>query len=282
MFGCDGDDVKPDAVPHVGVFDSGVGGLTVLRELRLRLKNVPITYVADQAHAPYGALPLSRIESYVHAMVAFMQEQGATMVVLACNTASAAALYSLRSNFPSLPIVGMEPAIKPAAHSSVTGHIAVMATKGTFEGAPYAKVLREFARNVTVHPIICTGLVDLIEAGKADAPETHKLLESWLTPVLAQGVDRIVLGCTHYPFVRHVIASICGPSVEVIDPASAIARRVEQLLDNSNQSMGAHTDCYPVEPTAFFTTKDQHVFRRQLATLMDYEGEVYLAPIAPG
>lgn len=252
------------AEPCIGVFDSGVGGLTVLRELRQLRPHANVLYFADQAHAPYGALSLADIERYAHAIATFLMDQGAHIIVLACNTASAAALYSLRMRFPGYPFIGMEPAVKPAAANSQSRHIAVMATRGTFEGAPYAKVIREHAAGVTVHPIVCTGLSDSIEAGKADCSTTRAMLEAWLLPVLDEDVDHVVLGCTHYPFVRHVIESICTPRAKVIDPAAAVARQTLRILTAAPaQEPGAQATS-----VRYVTTSSSALFEKQVGCLL--------------
>lgn len=218
----------------VGIFDSGVGGLSVLREIRELLPSEALIFVADQAHVPYGPRPLEEVRAFSAAITRYMLSQGAKLVVVACNAASAAALHHLRETFPGVPFVGMEPAVKPAAEHTHSGVVGVLATPATFQGALYASVLERFAQGVTVLQDTCPGLVAQIEAGEIDSPRTRRILESSLQPMLAQGIDTVVLGCTHYPFVIPLIQEIVGDSVRVIDPAPAVARQVERVLRASN------------------------------------------------
>lgn len=219
---------KPDPV---GIFDSGVGGLSVLHAIRQALPYEPVIYLADQARVPYGPRPLAQVRAFSEQITRFLLAKGAKLIVVACNTASAAALQSLRQMFPDTPFVGMEPAVKPAAEQTQTGRVGVLATPATFQGALYASVIERFANGVTVFQHTCPGLVQQIEAGKLDAPETRAILHAALDPMLAQGIDRVVLGCTHYPYVIPIIQEIVGPAVQVIDPAPAIARQVGRVLE---------------------------------------------------
>ena len=214
----------------IGIFDSGVGGLSVLRHVRAMLPAEDIVYVADQAHVPYGPRPASEIHGYAEGITSFLRDEGARLVVVACNTATAAALDELRATFPDFPFVGMEPAVKPGAARTRSGRVGVLATAGTFESQRYAMLMARFARGVTLLESPCEGLVPLIEAGRLEAPETELLLRRCLRPMLAAGVDTIVLGCTHYPFVLPLIRQIVGAGVHVIDPAPAVARQVLRLL----------------------------------------------------
>jgi glutamate racemase len=216
----------------IGIFDSGVGGLSILEEIRNLLPNETILYLADQFHVPYGERSLQEIRKFSTAIVQFFLGQGVKLIVVACNTASAAALLQLRENFPAIPFVGMEPALKPAVEFSKTRRVGVLATPATFQGALYASVVERFARDVTLYPHTCPGLVGQIEAGDLDSPETRAILEDALFPMLKAEIDTVVLGCTHYPFVIPLIKDIVGMKVRVIDPAPAIARQVERLLVN--------------------------------------------------
>jgi glutamate racemase len=215
----------------IGLFDSGVGGLSVLRAVRAALPAVPLLYFADQAHVPYGPRPRTEVQAFSAAISRFLIQQGARVVVAACNTASAAALRELRQapEFAGVPFVGMEPAVKPAAETTRTGVVGVLATPATFQGELYASVVERFAQGVTVLQQTCPGLVQQIEAGALDTAETEAMLRGWVAPMLAQGLDTLVLGCTHYAFVIPVLEHICGPAVRVIDPAPAVARQVERV-----------------------------------------------------
>lgn len=216
----------------IGVFDSGVGGLSILRAIRQRLPSQPVLYLGDQAHVPYGLRTLEEVRAFSEQITRFLLSQGARLIVVACNTASAAALHELRRQFPEVPFVGMEPAVKPAAEQTLTGVVGVIATPATFQGQLYASVVERFANGVTILQDTCPGLVSAIENGQLDAPETRTILERALNPMLERRIDTVVLGCTHFPFVIPLIQQIVGPQVRVIDPAPAVARQVERLLDN--------------------------------------------------
>ena len=214
----------------IGIFDSGIGGLTVLRAIHQLLPDEPLFYLADQAHVPYGSRQLEEVRRFSVAITRFLLDQGARLVVVACNTASAAALKHLRSVFPHVPFVGMEPAVKPAAERTRSGVVGVLATPATFQGELYASVVERFGQGVKLLQNTCPGLVAQIETGALDSPETHHILEDALQPMLEQGIDTVVLGCTHYPLVIPLIQQIVGPDVRVIDPAPAVARQVQRLL----------------------------------------------------
>ena len=218
----------------IGVFDSGVGGLWVLREITQRLPHQDAVYLADEAHVPYGARSLAEIRAFARAITAFLIRQGACVVVVACNTASAAALHDLRGRF-EVPIVGMEPAVKPAAERTRSRHVGVIATQATFQGELFARLLERFARDTTVHTQVCPGLVERVEAGRLDDAETEALLRTCLEPLIEAGVDSLVLGCTHYPYLIPAITRVLGPGIEVIDPAPAVARQVERVLDSTGR-----------------------------------------------
>ncbi|MBL7163613.1 MAG: glutamate racemase [Anaerolineales bacterium] len=215
----------------IGIFDSGVGGLSVLRELRRQLPAEDLLFLADQAHVPYGRRSLSQVRDFSREITSYLLSQGAKLIVVACNTASAAALHYLRESFPEVPFVGMEPAVKPAAEQTQSGIVGVLATPATFQGELYNSVVERFAKGVTVLKDTCQGLVAQIESGDLDTLATRTILEKALHPMLERGVDRVVMGCTHYPFVIPLIEEVAGPEVEVIDPAPAVARQVGRVLD---------------------------------------------------
>ncbi len=221
----------PSRQSPIGVFDSGVGGLSVLRAIRERLPDEDMIYVADQAHVPYGPRPREEVLQFAEEIVRYLLGRGVKLIVVACNTASAVALHGLRETFPEIPFVGMEPAVKPAAERTQSGVVGVLATPATFQGELYASTVERFAQGVTVLQDTCPGLVEQIEKGALDTSETRQILEDALLPMLAQGMDRVVMGCTHYPFVIPVIKEIVGDGVEVVDPSPAIARQVERLLE---------------------------------------------------
>lgn len=217
-------------IPALGVFDSGVGGLSVLRAIRAQIPAQPVLYLADQGHVPYGSRPMQEVRAFSRAITEFLLERGAKVIVVACNTASAAALHYLRQTFPDVPFVGMEPAVKPAAETTQTGVVGVLATPATFQGELYASVVERFASGVILLQDTCPGLVQQIERSELETPATRAILENSLRPMLERGIDTVVLGCTHYPFVIPLIRQIVGPGVRVIDPAPAVARQTERLL----------------------------------------------------
>jgi glutamate racemase len=233
----------PSPFAPLGVFDSGVGGLSVLRAIRQQYPAEDVIYLADQAHVPYGSRSLEEVRAFSEGITRFLVDEGIKLMVVACNTASAAALRYLRERFPTLPFVGMEPAVKPAAEQTQSGVVGVLATPATFQGALYASVVERFAQGVTLLQDTCEGLVGLIEAGRLEDGQTRAILERALRPMLTRGIDTVVLGCTHYPFVIPLIEEIVGPGVRVIDPAPAVARQAGRLLQmhglaNTGQSVG--------------------------------------------
>ncbi len=189
----------------IGIFDSGVGGLSVLRAIRADLPDESILYVADQIHVPYGPRPMEEVRLFAVGITKFLLSQGSKLIVVACNAASAAALQQLRFLFPDTIFVGMEPAVKPAAEYSTSKIVAVLATPATFQGELYASVVERFASGVILLPHTCPGLVDQIEAGDLDGPVTRQILSEALVPLINQGADTVVLGCTHYPLVIPLI-----------------------------------------------------------------------------
>ncbi|HMK09412.1 MAG TPA: glutamate racemase [Anaerolineales bacterium] len=221
--------MTPSDRPPIGVFDSGVGGLSILRELRRQMPGEDFVYFADQSHVPYGPRPMDEVRAFSEAVVRFLIGHGADLIVVACNTASAAALRSLRATFPGLPFVGMEPAVKPAVEVTRSGVVGVLATPATFQGELYASVVERFAQGVRLVNETVPGLVEEIEAGRLDGPRTEELIRRALAPIREAGADTIVLACTHYPFVIPVISRLAGPGVAVIDPAPAIARQAARL-----------------------------------------------------
>jgi glutamate racemase len=213
----------------IGIFDSGIGGLSVWREIARQLPHEDTIYFADQIHIPYGPRSLQEIRSFSEAITRFLLDCGCKIIVVACNAASAAALKHVRATFPATPFVGMEPAVKPAAETTHTGVVGVLATPATFQGELFASVVERFANSVQLVKEVCPGLVQQIEAGRLNTPDTLEMLERFLQPIRAANADTIVLGCTHYPFVIDAIREL-APGVNVIDPAPAVARQVDRVL----------------------------------------------------
>ncbi len=215
----------------IGIFDSGVGGLSVLRSIREQMPNEDVIYFGDQSHVPYGPRSMEQIQNFSEGITRFLLSHSSKIIVVACNTASAAALKYLRETFSDVQFVGMEPAVKPAAEKTQTGKVGVLATPATFQGALYASVVERFGSGVELFQHTCPGLVSQIEAGELDSPKTLAILEDALFPMLKKNIDTVVLGCTHYPFVIPLIERIVGENVRVIDPAPSVARQVKRLLE---------------------------------------------------
>lgn len=223
----------------IGIFDSGVGGLSVWREIVRELPQESTVYVADQAHVPYGPRPAEQIREYAFTLTGALLRRNCKAIVVACNTASAAALKDLRQKYPDIPFVGMEPAVKPAALETKSGVIGVMATPGTLQGRMFMLAVERFAANLTLVNQPCPGLVSCIESGDTGSPELEALLREWLNPMLKAGADTIVLACTHYPFVLPLIRKIAGPGVTVLDPSPAVARQVARVLNHKTMKAAA-------------------------------------------
>ena len=223
----------------IGVFDSGVGGLSVWRELYKEFPGETYLYVSDSGYCPYGPKSKEEVIERAVAITEYLISNGAEIIVVACNTATAAAINHLRSHY-TIPFVGMEPAVKPAALNTRTGAIGVLATKGTFKGELYLRTLHKFASNATVLEQVGEGLVELVENGETDTPQARKLIGKYIRPMLEQNADHIVLGCTHYPFLENVIREFAGEGVEIVNPAPAIARRAGEVLQARRESAGKH------------------------------------------
>ena len=222
----------------IGIFDSGCGGLSVYRALVKVLPRERYLYYSDNAHCPYG----EKSPLYIRRRARFITEhllgQGADIIVVACNTATAAAIATLRKEYPDVPFVGMEPAVKPAALGTRSGVIGVLATAGTLKGSKYLNTRGLYQGNVRIAEHVGQGFVELVEAGILDGPQAESTVRASLQPLLDQGADIVVLGCTHYPFLQPVIQRIAGPGVQVIDPAPAVARQTVRLLQEGGVDMG--------------------------------------------
>ena len=254
----------------IGIFDSGVGGISVLRAIRQQMPEESVVYLGDQGHIPYGPRPMQQIRMFSETITRFLLEQGAKIIVIACNTASAAALKYLREKFPGVQFVGMEPAVKPAAEHTHTGKVGVLATPATFQGALYASIVERFANGVQLFQNTCPGLVQEIEQGNLDGEATYRILEDALRPMLEKNIDTVVLGCTHYPFVIPLIEEIVGENVRVIDPAPAVARQIERLL----QTQGLRSSSGTIGDIKFYTSGDPNALRSLLPLLLGELGNI--------
>jgi glutamate racemase len=262
--------MSPNSTVPIGIFDSGVGGLSVLRAIREQMPEENVIYFGDQGHIPYGPRPLEQIRNFSVAITNFLLQHHAKIIVVACNAASAAALKHLRETFSDVQFVGMEPAVKPAAEHTQTGKVGVLATPATFQGALYASVIERFANGVELFQNACPGLVQQIERGNLNGEETRHILEEALLPMMDKDIDTVVLGCTHYPFVIPLIQRIVGENVRVIDPAPSVARQVRRLLEaggSKNHSSARGT-------VTFYTSGDPAELKSMLPVLLGEEGVV--------
>ncbi len=237
----------------IGIFDSGVGGLTVWKHIHQLLPNEKLIYLADSLHCPYGAKSAEEIIELSRANTRFLLNKGCKLIVVACNTATASAIETLRAEF-SVPFVGMEPAVKPAAQNTNTGKIGILATKGTFEGRLFKETSQKYAQGIDTLIQIGEGLVELVENNEMDSEKGRKLLVSYINPMIDAGVDQIVLGCTHYPFFIPLLKQLVPKSIQIIDPAPAIALRTKNIL----LELGTQSSLTTVLPE-FYSTGDTKV-----------------------
>lgn len=222
-------------VDMIGVYDSGEGGKSVLKELKALMPWEDYVYYGDSAFCPYGPKDPEFIIERACAISEFLIAKGCNLIVVACNTATAAAISYLREHY-DIPFVGMEPAIKPAVLHSKTGVVGVLATAGTFKGSLYHSTLARFSGDVKVIERVGEGLVETVEKGVLEGPEVEKLIHKCIDPMLEQGADHIVLGCTHYPFLQPVIEKIAGAGVTVVNPAPAVARQAMRILEETKKT----------------------------------------------
>ncbi|MDR2126832.1 MAG: glutamate racemase [Prevotellaceae bacterium] len=219
----------------IGIFDSGVGGISVWKELYGLMPHQDFVYVADSAYCPYGRKPEGEIIERAEKISKFLIKKNADIIVVACNTATAAAIKYLRLHF-AVPFVGMEPAVKPAIAESKSGTVGVLATAGTFKGSLYLNTRTKFAANVKIIEQTGDGLVELVESGKIHEHETKLLLQKYINPVIAAGADHLVLGCTHYPFLIEAIKEITNNKITIINPAPAVALQTQKIININNIS----------------------------------------------
>ena len=218
----------------IGIFDSGIGGLSVFREIRKVLPEQSYVYYSDNAHCPYGEKTREYIIGRARAITRFLLEKGCEIIVVACNTATAAAIATLRDEFP-VKFIGMEPAIKPAAQATKTGVVGVLATAGTLKATKYIDTRARWAQNVRIVEHIGQGFVELVEKGITTGHEADSTVRTSLMPLLDAGADMIVLGCTHYPFLSETISKVASEAypernIEIIDPAPAVARHLIEVM----------------------------------------------------
>jgi len=247
--------------PKIGVFDSGIGGLSVLREIHRLLPNYPTIYIADQANLPYGPRPIAEIQAFSDRITRFLIEQGAVVIVIACNTASAASLEYLRAKYPNIPFVGMEPAIKPALEASKTGVVGVLSTRATAEGSLYKRLLERYAEDKRVITQVAPDLVRIAEEQSQDTLASRNIIKNYVCPMIDAGADHIVLACTHFPFLADAIQEIAGQAIQLVDPSPAVARQTARLWPtNLNPQPSLNT---------YYTSGDTAHFQQTLKMLID-------------
>ena len=250
----------------IGIFDSGIGGLSVFREIRKVLPEQSYVYYSDNAHCPYGEKTREYIIDRARVITRFLLEKGCEIIVVACNTATAAAIATLRDEFP-VKFIGMEPAIKPAAQATKTGVVGVLATAGTLKATKYIDTRARWAQNVRIVEHIGQGFVELVEKGTTTGPDADSTVRTSLMPLLDAGADMIVLGCTHYPFLSETISKVASEAypkrnIEIIDPAPAVARHLIEVMTEEGISekapngfgMELHASG---DPTTLLTTYDR-------------------------
>ena len=235
----------------IGIFDSGIGGLSIAMEIRRELPHEHLLYVADSGFAPYGEKSPLEIIQRCRKITAFLLAQGVKTIVVACNTATAAAIHSLRAEF-DLPVIGVEPGLKPAALNTRNGTIGILATRGTLSSDKYSRLIDQHGKRVQVISQICDGLADQVENGLTRSDETRKLLNKYLSPLLQQGVDTIALGCTHYPFLKPMIHEL-DAGLDIIDTSQAVARETRRRLE----ALDLQRRNGPQGRTRFFTSGEQ-------------------------
>ncbi len=267
----------------VGVFDSGIGGLSVLRHICEHLPNENLLYFADSGFAPYGGKPEAEIVARTRVIAEFLLEQGAKALVVACNTATAASIQALRQRYPALPVVGVEPGLKPAAAASKSGKVGVLATERTLASGKFSQLRDQISAATGVEFLLqpCKGLADQVEKGELHSPATLLLLNQYVTPLLQQGADTLVLGCTHYPFVQPAIETlvqqVSPQSVTIVDTGAAVARQLGRLLERHSlrRQDGASGTLQA------FTTGSQASLERAIATLLQRHPAVAAIQAAP-
>ena len=217
----------------IGIFDSGLGGISVWQALYDALPFESLIYLGDGLRCPYGSRSEAEVKAFTEEAVERLLAEGCKMIVIACNTATAVAIKYLRDKYPNIPFVGLEPAVKPAALTTKSGVIGVLATERSLQGDHFRKAEAKYGAEVKILKCVGVGFVEAVEANEENTPETAELVRKAVVPLVEAGADKIVLGCTHYPFLRDVIASVVGDGVEIIDSSEAVARRVATLLDEN-------------------------------------------------
>lgn len=266
----------------IAIFDSGVGGLSVLAELQTELPHERFLYLADTAHVPYGSRSDEEIRLLTEASARWLHGQGAKALVVACNTASAYGLDHLRASFPHWPIVGLVPAIKPAAERTKSGVIGVMATPATLRGSKLRELVTQWAAPREVEVMLTTSpeLVPLVERGEADSADTRALLRELLRPLAEAGADQLVLGCTHYPFLAGSIQREFKETFALVDSSRAVAKQTRRVLDERGLLIGEEPHRANASEVTFFVTGETEPARQMISRLLGKEVAVRQADTA--
>lgn len=249
----------------IGVLDSGVGGLSVLRQIHRILPQYATIYYADQGHVPYGPRDPREIDQFVENIAAYLMEQGARMIVVACHAASSASLWHLRERYPDFPFVGVEPAVKPAVESTQTGVVGVLTTQATAQGKLYKSVLERFAGDTEVLTVVAPKLVEIIENGTQHTPEGQAIIQGYVEPMLEAHADQIVMACTHFPFLQDEIEKLIIGKAQIVDPGEAVARQAARLIPpDMRPSTGTNR---------YVTSGDPHHFKYLIQSLIGLDVE---------
>lgn len=253
----------------IGIFDSGIGGLSVWKELVAMLPNESVIYYADNANCPYGPRKQDEIIKLASNVVDFLISKNCKLIIVACNTATASAIDFLRSKY-KIPFIGMEPAVKPAALNSNTKSIAVLATAGTFNGKLYNDTIRKYAKDVELNIEVGDKLVEIVEKGLINEPETIDHIKFLVKPLIAKEIDHLVLGCTHYPFLIDVLRKILPPQINIIDPAPAVIMQTKRIIELNNLLRNDNLDAY----YSFYSSGSSQVLRLMLKEITDLKCQV--------
>lgn len=246
----------------IGIFDSGIGGLLIARQIHQRLPNEHLLYVADSIHAPYGEKSEAYITERAFSISEFLIQRNVKAIVVACNTATVSSIKALRAKY-SIPIIGVEPGVKPAVFNTKSGIVGVLATAQTLKSVSFNDLAKSFSSHVKIEVQPCPGLMEQVEALSLDSDQTEALIKQYVSPLLEKGADHIVLGCTHYAFLAPIIKRIVGPTVEVVNTDFAVAKEAARRLETSNL-LSTHSGLGKVE---FWSSAPASIAHRQFSLL---------------
>lgn len=258
------------ALPLLGIFDSGVGGLTVVRELLRQLPGVPFVYFGDTLHLPYGSRSPAELYKFADEISAFLLSQGVDLIIDACNSTSAVALPHLKKKYP-LPFVGViEPGVKMTLAKTQGGRVGVIATEATVKSRAHECLFRRLAPGIRVFPRACPLFVPLVEAGLANSPLAFEVAQKYLQPLKEKGIDTLLLGCTHYPYLTEVLAQVLGKEVLLVDPAVEVIREVKKILENQGTPGHKERGNGEAKENLFYVSGDPESFRAKASRLLGF------------